>query len=100
MSSGIHAAILSPHHVTVHTWEKIAAGQLPTWDPAHAAVLFPSKDAVPLAELPGWRNLKHVLVLESKVRSFSNQTLAVSACHSCFLKERDRGISGDYSLQR
>ena len=78
MSSGIHAAILSPHHVTVHTWENIAAGQLPAWDPAHAAVLFPSKDSVPLAELPGWRNLKHVLVLESKVSCVNNEMPGVS----------------------
>lgn len=107
MSTGIHAAVLAPDDVTVHSWTgacegslrslrepqaeasggSLSAGGSPVGagrtgqglarEEGSAVVLFPSPDAVELSSLD-LKRIKHIVVVESKVSSSLRHTGTLS----------------------
>ncbi|CAI5460045.1 unnamed protein product [Closterium sp. Yama58-4] len=71
MSTGVHAAVLAPAHVTLHPWADIHARRLPQFDARDTVVLFPSARAREVREMGAeeLRRVKRVVLLEGKVRA-------------------------------
>ncbi|GJP55762.1 hypothetical protein CLOM_g14691 [Closterium sp. NIES-68] len=108
MSTGVHAAVLAPAHVTLHRWADIEAGGLPRFDPADTVVLFPSGDAREVGDMGAEerRRVKRVVLLESKwkgapallsLRQLSSLPhIRLPGCiRSAFWRYHTRGVAPD-----
>ncbi|CAI5497285.1 unnamed protein product [Closterium sp. Naga37s-1] len=108
MSTGVHAAVLAPAHVTLHRWPDVHARRLPQFHARDTVVLFPSAKAREVGEMSAEerRRVKRVVLLEGKWKGAS-ALLALpqlaslphvrlpSSIRSAFWRYHTRGVAPD-----
>lgn len=60
-STAIHAKLLAPKQVAIHTYPN----EIPAFNPNDTVIVYPSEDATVLAELPQLDQIKHLVLIDS-----------------------------------